>query len=300
MKKTIIAAISFAILGLGGCANLPYSEKSTKVESVMSSDYVKFSTIGQGKDIILIPGLGSPPDVYDGIKDKLAKNYRVHIIHVKGYAGLPFEKNEGEIFNNVATAIGEYIKTYDLNDIAIIGHSMGGELAMAINARNAGKVSKVLVVDAFTYYSLLLNPNATPQNMTPQATGFRAMFKAMNDETYKAQQVVSIARLVKSEEKRKQVLDWSINSNRHAIAQGLYDLMTIDLRPELKDNKAKITLIYAYDPMMGLTQEKVDGLYQNVYKDIPNTNLKRIDNSLHFIMYDQPQAFENAVDEFLK
>ena len=43
--------------------------------------------------------------------------------------------------------------------------------------------------------------------------------------------------------------------------------MTLDLRPELKNNKIPMTLIYAYDAKMGLSVEQVDNLYKNAYKD---------------------------------
>lgn len=293
-------ALCLLAFGLIGCSTISNNGENINKVSEYKAPEISVQTIGKGKDIVLIPGLGSPPQVYDALVEHLKPNYRVHMVHLAGYAGLPLDKNDGGIFDPAASAIAKYLKDKKLEGVTLIGHSMGGELSMAINARNPNLVSKILVVDAFTYYSLLLNPAATPENMAPNAAGLRAMFKAMPDDKYKQQQIVSIARLVKAQDKRDMVLDWSLKSNRHAIAQGLYDLMTIDLRPELKNNKAKIQLIYAHDNAMGLPQAVVDGLYQNAYKDIPNATTKRIDNSLHFIMYDQPDAFLKEVDEFLR
>ena len=45
---------------------------------------------------------------------------------------------------------------------------------------------------------------------------------------------------------------------------------------------------------------KVDTLYQAAYKSMPNVKLVRIDDSRHFIMYDQPAKFDAAVEAFLK
>ncbi len=296
--KLFIAAALVSMVGLGACANLP-SVNNPPIVSPFQSERIKVTSMGQGDDIVLIPGLGSGTAVWDTVKDELAKTHRVHIVHVAGFAGLEL-KSEDEIFNNTEKAISDYVKTNNLKNVTIIGHSMGGELAMAINARNEGMVKMVLVVDAFTFYSLLYNPMATPENTAPQAAGLRAMFKVMPEDKYKEQQTGTIAKLVKAQDKRDLVLDWSMKSNRHAIAQGLYDLMTIDLRPELKNNKAKIHLLYAYDPAMGLPQAVVDGLYQNAYKDVPNATNERIDNSFHFIMYDQPEVFKAKVLEFVK
>ena len=261
---------------------------------------IRVNTIGKGDDVILIPGLGSPPAVFDNVMDEIAKNHKVHIIHVAGYAGLPLETNEGPIFNPVADDITKYIKQNNLKNVTIIGHSMGGELGMALAVRNPSLVKKVMVIDALPYYSLYLDKNATPESMTPRAKAFAAMIAAQNIDQFTAAQKVAIARLVKSDEKREMVLGWSLASNRHAIAQGVEDLMTIDLRPELKNNQAQIKLIYGYDKAMGLPQEFVDKLYDGAYAGIPNVEKQRIDNSLHFIMYDQPEQFKNAVLEFVK
>lgn len=300
MNKNIVLKLvcALGLLPLVSCANAPIGP-NPPIVSPMQSERIKVTTIGQGDDIVLIPGLGSGTAVWDGVKDELAKTHRVHIVHVAGFAGLEL-KAEDEIFNNVEKAISDYIKTNKLKNVTLIGHSMGGELSMAINARNEGLIKKVLVVDAFTFYSLLYNPMATPENTAPQAAGLRAMFKVMPDDKYKEQQAATIAKLVKAQDKRDLVIDWSMKSNRHAISQGLYDLMTIDLRPELKNNKAKIHLIYAYDPAMGLSQAIVDGLYANAYKDVPNATIERIENSFHFIMWDQPEAFKAKVLEFVK
>lgn len=285
------------VMGFGACANVPFST-NPPIIAPFQSERIKVTSIGQGDDIVLIPGLGSGTEVWDGVKDELAKNHRVHIVHVAGFAGLEL-KSEDAIFDNAASAIADYIKTNKLKNVTLIGHSMGGELSMAINARNEGLINKILVVDAFTFYSLLLNPMASEENMAPSAAGLKAMFKVMPDDKYKEQQKGAIAKLVKAQDKRDLVLDWSLKSNRHAIAQGLFDLMTIDLRDELKNNKANIHLIYAHDDMMGLSKQVVDGLYANAYKNIPNATIERIDNSLHFIMWDQPDVFKAKVLEFV-
>ncbi len=301
-KFAIIVAIVVAILSSthSRADELKQNTQIVKTNYSYEDDAIVVKTMGKGKDVVLIPGLGSAAEVYDSIVPELAKKNRVHIVQLKGFAGLKLAKEEGSIFENAQNSIANFIKTKKLKKPALIGHSMGGELSMAINARNPNLVSKVLVVDALTFYSLLFSPQATPQIMEPQAKAFANMVKGQSNEQYEANQKTAIARLVTSPEKQKLVLDWSINSNRYAIAQGVQDLMTLDLRPELKNNKIPMILIYGYDARMGLSVEQVDNLYKNAYKDVPNMSLKRIDNSLHFIMYDQPVEFSKAVKEFLR
>jgi pimeloyl-ACP methyl ester carboxylesterase len=80
----------------------------------------------------------------------------------------------------------------------------------------------------------------------------------------------------------------------------MYDLMTTDVRPELADIRAPLTVLYAYDEAMGVTAEAVDRMFQTSYAQAKAARFVRVDGGLHFIMLDQPEKFAAAVEEFLK
>ena len=79
--------------------------------------------------------------------------------------------------------------------------------------------------------------------------------------------------------------------------------MTTDLRPALIEIKAPVTILYPWDRtsrMPGLSKDKTDSVYHQVFDALPNKTMVRIDGSYHFIMLDQPEAFLEQVDRFLK
>ena len=78
----------------------------------------------------------------------------------------------------------------------------------------------------------------------------------------------------------------------------LEDLET-DVRPQLAGIKTPTTLLYPYETTQGPVAG-VTALYSNAYATMPNIRFVRIDDSRHFIMYDQPAAFDKAVQTFLK
>ena len=80
----------------------------------------------------------------------------------------------------------------------------------------------------------------------------------------------------------------------------MYEDLTTDLRPRLASIKTPATLLYPYDASLAPDPAKVDAVYTNAYSTMPNLKVHRIDNSRHFIMYDQPAAFDSAVQTFLK
>jgi hypothetical protein len=58
-----------------------------------ASDRLHVRVDGQGRDVILIPGLSSSPEIWQDTVDHLGEGYRVHRIHIQGFAGAPAEGN---------------------------------------------------------------------------------------------------------------------------------------------------------------------------------------------------------------
>lgn len=155
-----------------------------------------------------------------------------------------------------------------------------------------------MVVDALPFFSAMFGAVA-PAQVEPQAAAMRAQIAAMDDVSFAAQQQRGIARLVRTPERRQQVIDWSIASNRAFMAEAMYEVMTTDMRPEIAHVTTPITVLYAYAPEMG-PQAAVDGLYAAGYGGAPHARLVRIDGAFHFLMLDQPAAFAAAVADFLR
>ncbi len=89
-------------------------------------------------------------------------------------------------------------------------------------------------------------------------------------------------------------------SDRRAVAAALRDVMTTDARPGLAAMTTPVTALYAMDADGGPPPALARALWEQEYSALPGVRLIPIDGSRHFIMADQPRAFDEAVDEFLK
>jgi pimeloyl-ACP methyl ester carboxylesterase len=253
---------------------------------------------GQGPDIILIPGLASSKAVWDATVKQLAAKHRVHALQVKGFAGEPAGPNaEGPVLAPLIEEVAAYAGK--LEKPAIIGHSIGGLIALEVAAKQP-KVDRIMVVDALPFYSLLFGPQATVEMVKPQATMMRTQITAMSDAQFAAGQDRSVASLVKTESASAAPKEWSLKSDRKVVGQAMYEDMLDDARPLLPKIRAKTTVLYAYDPAMGRPASVVDGLYTSAYAGLQGAQLRRIDGGFHFIMLDQPEAFATEVAAFLK
>jgi pimeloyl-ACP methyl ester carboxylesterase len=66
----------------------------------------------------------------------------------------------------------------------------------------------------------------------------------------------------------------------------------------MKTIATPITLVYPWSAG-GPTRPQADALYRAAYKDAPHVTFVDIGEAGHFVMLDQPVAFEEAVGAFL-
>ena len=270
-----------------------------------ASDRLHVRVDGAGPDVILIPGLSSSPEIWQGTVDHL-DGWRVHRIHVQGFAGAPAEGNAQTaatptpVAAPVAEEIARYIREQGLEKPAVIGHSMGGTIGMMLAARHPDLVGKLMVVDMVPFMgAMFAAPGATAESVTPVADQIWAAQANSPREAYVAQATTAINGMINTESRREEALEDMRDSDQKVSAAAFRELIVTDLRPELSKITAPTEVLYVKfnDPRM--TPELTDTIYRMSFANLSGAQLKRIDDSAHFIMFDQPQAFYGELDAFL-
>ncbi|MFP8965209.1 alpha/beta fold hydrolase [Pokkaliibacter sp. CJK22405] len=252
---------------------------------------------GQGKDVILIHGLGSARWVWKHLAESLEATHRLHLLQINGFAGATAGVNaEGPVAAPVAVELAEYIRSNGLQKPTVIGHSMGGEIALMLAARYPDTVGKAVIVDAMPFYSLYLKPFASSQSMQPSADAYRQRLLSANDQQFRQMQTVALAILLKNQRYCEAVLQDSLTSERATIANAMHELMVTDLRPELGNITAPVTVIFAHDKTMGMTEDYLRGFYQLAYMGLKQVSFEMVKDSYHFVMLDQAEVFNRVVE----
>jgi pimeloyl-ACP methyl ester carboxylesterase len=142
--------------------------------------------------------------------------------------------------------------------------------------------------------------NATAASVAPMADQIYAGFTSGPEEAYRAQSAAAVTGMIATEAARAGPLEDTATSDRQVSASAFRELIVTDLRPELAKITAPTTVLYVKfnDPRM--TPEITDGIYRASFAGMPGATLKRIDDSAHFIMLDQPQVFAAEVNAFLE
>ncbi len=263
------------------------------------SEFLSVQTTGTGPDIILIHGFASSPDVWEALTERLQPNFRFHLVKMNGFAGSTAPQKQPQSYlNTLRDEISQYIKHQALDKPTLIGHSMGGLLALLI-AENDTPIEKVIIIDALPFYSLLFDPHATTTTVRPQAESMEKHLLTLNDQQFEQQAQAAIAFLTKEDEKKALLLEWTKNTDRKIYARYLKEAISHDARPALKNIACPVTVIYAYDPAMRIPPERLNQLYARAYSPLKKLEIHVIPDSYHFIMWDQPEQLASQIQRTL-
>lgn len=243
---------------------------------------------GSGPDVILIPGLSASRSIWNGTVAAVP-GYRYHLVQVSGFAGTAAAGNaSGRVAGPVADEIARYIAANRLDRPAVVGHSMGGSIAMMIGARHPEAAGRVMVVD-------MLPSPARPFAVPAAAVG--PLAKLIGGELAGADR---LRRDLKSLVGRFGNSDWLESRNdAGVVGRSVEELLSTDLGPELPRIRAPLTVVYACSARLVHACGAVSRAYSSAYSRRAGTRLVRIDRSGHTIMWDQPAAFRAALRTFL-
>lgn len=262
---------------------------------------------GKGQPIILIPGITCAGDVWDETLTAMGDGYEYHVMTLPGFAGnAPLENIESEgFFEQVEAMVLDYISENEIEKPIIIGHSLGGFLALKIGISNPNLPSKLVIVDSLPFLAGIQMPYI--QNVE-QAKQFATQVKnnmmgsgSQTQEQRMAYQKQMLRTMIRDEDKIAIAAKWGAQSDNTSVAQAMYEMYSTDLRKDVAKIKAPTLVLGAWIAYKGygVTRESCLASYQAQYTQLPDVTVDLTDNGNHFIMWDDPEYFYNWLNKFL-
>lgn len=269
--------------------------------AAFQSDRIVVEVRGAGPDIILIPGLASTSAVWKRTAEALDDRYRVHLVTVRGFGDVPAGGNgDGLVGGPAAAEIRRYMALQQLERPAVIGHSMGGQIALRVAADAGPRVGRVMVVDASPFFPSLISAGATTGDVEPLARLAYQGLLLFGDEALKTQAQGMGADMGGAADSLFGTLGWQ-GGDRRTLAQGLYEVMTVDLRARLPAITAPVTVVYGWSADDRSPRSQIDALFRASYRSLRTpAAFERIEGAEHMVMIDQPRRFQAAVERFLR
>lgn len=286
------------LLGLSAAASVAGGPAWSR--AAFQSARIAVETRGQGRDLILIPGLASTSAVWSRTIDRLGQGRRLHLVSVRGFGDLPARGNaDGAVMAGVAAEVRRYIVENRLAAPAVIGHSMGGQVGLRVAADAPDRVGRLMTVDASPFFPALISPGATVGDVEPIAQVAYQAVQFLGSEGLRERGRSFGLELGGAADAVFGSMGWQ-GGDRRVLAQALYEVMTVDLRHRLPDIAAPVTVVYGWSADEASPRSRIGELFRGAYASLPRPAVfERIEGAEHMVMIDQPRRFLAAAERFL-
>jgi pimeloyl-ACP methyl ester carboxylesterase len=299
-----IAVIVFALFVAADAAPAvaPFSSAPVPAESFDAGTFHMDKFGSGGQTLIFIPGLAGGSWVWYGTIAKFSPNYTLYVITLPGFDGHA-ATNEKPLFATFTRDFWTMLAAHKIKNPVVIGHSLGGTLAIALAEEHPERLSGIVAVDGLPVFPTLAD--ATPEQREAMATQMASTFASLSkaDEFAAEKNYMSTIGTNKPE-LVEPTARLEARSDPKAIAAWLHEDLANDLRPNLGHISIPFLVIMPYDPPVAnqsfaYTQEQTLAFYKSLVAGAHRATVVAVTPSRHFVMLDQPEAFYNAIAQFL-
>lgn len=264
---------------------------STQAQANKQPIHVK--VVGKGNPVLLLPGFTVPGESWNATVNQLKDNYEFHVVTLAGFGGK--EPIEFPWLPKVNEALENYIEQQQLKNVTVVGHSLGGSMAIWLASRENNNIAKIVLVDALPASGALMIPNFKPENLVYDSP-FNKQQLAMAENNFEQMAQGMSQGMSLNPDAQKQIKNWIISADRKTYVYGYTDYLKMDLREDLKNISIPVTIIAADKPF---GKEMVTKTYQSQYANLTKYDLIITDNSAHFVMFDKPEWFGEQIQQIL-
>ena len=245
--------------------------------------------LGEGKPLIILHGLFGMLDNWQALAKEFACFFETHIVDLRNH-GRSFHTNQHN-YEVMSKDLLSYLNTYNLDQVYLIGHSMGGKAAMNFACMYPDRVEKLIVVD--------ISPKYYPPHHQEILSGLKAVDRSNLTSRKDADQILSKY--------------FSESAMRHFLLKNLYWRSSTELTFKfnlevLSDQIENVGQALYTNALFDRPTLFIAGQASNYIKEtdvelieshFPDFEIVEIPNSGHWLHAENPDQFFDKVSRFL-
>lgn len=252
---------------------------------------VHIDVSGSGDPILYLPGFATPGEVWDDIVNQFP-DHQAHLVTYAGFGGTaPLEM---PWYDKIKTQLANYIRSNELTNVTLIGHSMGGNLALELGAALPDHIDHIIIVDALPCMRELMMPGV-PADALGYDSPYNDQMLAMDEAAQGAYLDQMTQGMISRPEDQQRVKDWMLQADRKTFVYGYVDLLKLDSRSVLYDIQAPVLILVAGQPF---GEEALKNM-EKQYEKLEQKTFAFAAESKHYIMLDQPEWLVRTCKSFL-
>ncbi len=251
---------------------------------VIDNQTVHYEVFGRGRPVLFLHGwMGSWRYWYPTI-EQVEKKYRAYSFDFWGF-GESRRKNTSENIHNYSRQVIRFLDALGIDRVLLVGHSMGGMVALKTALDHPTRIAKVVTVGApivgsslswflkLTYYQPIADTFAGAPWLR------RLLFRHFLGET--------------NDPALHEILDDSLKSSAATLQRSVASMLHTDLRPDLSRLTVPALIVH------GGRDEIVNPNQANLFHHVAQAQVVVMPKSRHFPFLDEPDQFNTLLLSFL-
>ncbi len=234
--------------------------------------------VEQRDTVVLLHGLGSSSDVWDEVVPFLAGTYRVFTYEMPGHgetATIP-----SPVLDEVTTHFASFLDLYDIENPYLVGHAMGGMVALRYAFAHPGDIRRVLVLDT------------APKQLATQEEKEAVTRQLMDDyDRFVAGRFLNMSRIPDVTDR---IVDQALRTDSATLVTLLMSSFDFDLSEELPRQAVPI-LVVGSELFFPDPDHAHDTLYAMGYDNARTIAFKRLDGCGHYAMLEMPTYLASII-----
>jgi len=247
--------------------------------AILVKDDGKFRFVdeGQGPVLILLHGLFGALSNWEGVVNRFSKNFRVVIPMLPIYE-MPVREAGLE---GLRKFLEEFVEAKQLNDMTIMGNSLGGHIGLLYTLNNGSKVKKLILTGSSGLFEDSMG-GSYPKRGNYQYIQERVAHTFYSPEVATKELVDEVFEITNSIPKCLRIVAIAKSAQRNNMSD------------EIPNIKVPTLLVWGLNDT--ITPPMVAHEFNRL---IPNSKLKFIDRCGHAAMMEHPEKFNELVEDFL-
>jgi esterase len=244
---------------------------------------------GEGQPLVILHGLFGSSDNWQTLGKKFADNFEVYLVDQRNHGHSP--KSDEFNYQLLSDDLYNLITDLELENIILVGHSMGGKTVMNFAQQHPEFIEKLIVVD--------IGPKAYPMHHDTILEGLNSLDLSIIKSRGQADKQLS-----------KYIEDVGVKQfllkNLYWVEKGQlgWRINIPVLEEKMPDIIAAIPDEIVGTPTLFIRGEKsnyiIEDDFQNIYDQFPSSEIETIYDAGHWVHAENPFSFYNMVMDFSK
>jgi len=258
---------------------LPSKTKEAKGPGLYISEKLQVHDIaGRDMPVIFIPSLAGTQRQWQAQADHLRGRHRVVLVELRGHGKSGAASNRDYSLEAMASDIRAVVKALSLKRVVLVGHSMGGGVALAYAAEHPDSVAGLLLVDPID------DPHLHPGMA-------KTFIDRLQSGDYKAQIVERWNTILEGAKPKvkKIVLADLLATSRETVLGSIQAMESFDASAALEKYAGPIVSVIT----------RFNNVASALHKISNRVRALKVDDTSHWVQMDAPAEFNRIMDDFL-